>query len=218
MVYGFGARSHRVYEALRDRIHKGELVPGTRLPSHREMAATFGVAPMTIRQVLARLEQEGVISREHGRGTFVRAQTRPGVLVVADAIPVRTLLCAHVTDAGYNALEADGPAAARKALESAQAIALILTDVCMPTREAGVAFISLVRQRWPHVPLAAVMDQPDDLAALHGTAECPVLILTKPIRALHVQEILRLALHARPSRVSPSQPPNGGLRLCDDSC
>jgi len=206
LAYGFGSRSHRVYEALRDRIGKGELVPGTRLPSHREMAATFGVAPMTIRQVLARLEQEGVISREHGRGTFVRAQTRPGVLVVANAIPVRTLLGAHVTDAGYNALEADGPAAARTALESAHAahaIALILTDVRMPTREAGVAFISLVRQRWPHVPLAAVMDQPDDLATLHGTAECPVLILTKPIRALHVQEILRLALHAMQPRVSP---------------
>jgi len=194
LAYGFGSQSQRVYEALRDRIRTGELVPGTRLPSHREMATTFGVAPMTIRQVLARLEQEGVISREHGRGTFVRAQTRPGVLVVTDAIPVRTLLCAHVTDAGYKALEADGPAAARAALESDHTIALILTAVRMPTRETGTTFISLVRRRWPHVPLAAMLDDPDDLAELHGTAECPVLILTKPIRAPHVQEILRLAL------------------------
>ena len=198
MAYGFGSRSHRVYEALRDRIRTGELVPGTRLPSHREMATTFGVAPMTIRQVLARLEQEGVISREHGRGTFVRAQTLPGVLVVADEIPVRTLLCAHVTDAGYNALEADGPAEAQSALESDHAIALILADVRMPTREAGAAFISLVRRRWPQVPLAAVLDYPDDLAELHGTAECPVLILTKPVQARHVEEILRLALPPHP--------------------
>ena len=194
MAYGFGSRSHRVYEALRERIRTGELVPGTRLPSHREMAATFGVAPMTIRQVLARLEQEGVISREHGRGTFVRAQTMPGVLVVTDEIPLRTLLCAHVTNAGYNAVEADGSAEAQSALQSEHAIAFILTDVHMPTREAGAAFISLVRQRWPHVPLAAVLHYPDDLAELHGTAECPVLILTKPIRAPHIQEILRLAL------------------------
>ena len=207
MAYGFGAQSQRVYEALRDRIRTGELVPGTRLPSHREMAATFGVAPMTIRQVLARLEQEGVISREHGRGTFVRAQTMPGVLVVADEIPVRTLLCAHVTDARYNALEADGPAAAQSALESDHAIALILADVRMPTRAAGAAFISLVRRRWPQVPLAAVLDYPDDLAELHGTSECPVLILTKPIRAPHVQEILRLALPPhllRPTRAQDS--------------
>jgi CheY-like chemotaxis protein len=154
---------------------------------------------MTIRQVLARLEQEGFISREHGRGTFVRAQTRPGVLVVADEILTRTLLCAQVTDAGYNVVEADGPAEARSALESDHAIALILTEVCMPTREAGAAFISQVRQRWPHVPLAAVMDHPEDLAALHGTAECPVLILTKPIRAPHVQEVLRLAVQPRVS-------------------
>ena len=207
MAYGFGAQSQRVYEALRDRIRTGELVPGTRLPSHREMAATFGVAPMTIRQVLARLEQEGVISREHGRGTFVRAQTMPDVLVVEDEIPVRTLLCAHVTDAGYNALEADGPAEAQAALESDHVIALMLVDVHTPTREAGAAFISLVRRRWPHVPLAAVLDHPDDLAELHGTAECPVLILTKPIRAPHVQEILRLALPPhllRPTRAQHS--------------
>ena len=207
MAYGFGAQSQRVYEALRDRIRTGELVPGTRLPSHREMAATFGVAPMTIRQVLARLEQEGVISREHGRGTFVRAQIMPGVLVVAGEIPVRTLLCAHATNAGYNALEADGPAEAQSALESDHAIALILVDVRTPTREAGAAFISQVRRRWPHVPLAAMMDYPDDLAELHGTAECPVLILTKPIRAPHIQEILRLALPPqllRPTRAQDS--------------
>ena len=199
MAYGFGSRSQRVYEALRDRMRKGELIPGTKLPSHRAMAVTFGVAPMTIRQALARLEQEGFVSREHGRGTFVREQTVPGVLVVEDEIPVRTLLCAHVTGAGYTAVEAVGPAEARTALESGHAIALILTDVRMPTREAGAAFISLVRQRWPHVPLAAVMDHPDDLAELHVTAECPVLILTKPIRASHVEEILRLAVppHAR---------------------
>jgi CheY-like chemotaxis protein len=207
LAYGFGPQSQRVYEALRDRIRTGELVPGTRLPSHREMATTFGVAPMTIRQVLARLEQEGVISREHGRGTFVRAQTMPRVLVVADEIPVRTLLCAHATNAGYNALEADGPAEAQSALESDRAIALILAAVRMPTREVGAAFISLVRRRWPHVPLAAVQDHPDDLAELHGTAECPVLILTKPVQARHVEEILRLALPPRflpPSRAHDS--------------
>jgi CheY-like chemotaxis protein len=162
------------------------------------MAATFGVAPMTIRQVLARLEQEGLISREHGRGTFVRAQTMPDVLVVEDEVPVRTRLCAHITDAGYNAVEAGGPAEAQSALESDHAIALILVEVHMPTREAGAAFISLVRRRWPQVPLAAMLDHPDDLAELHGTAECPVLILTKPVHARHVEEILRLALPPHP--------------------
>ena len=135
MAYGFGSRSHRVYEALRNRIREGDLVPGTRLPSHREMAATFGVAPMTVRQALARLEQEGFISREHGRGTFVRAQTMPGVLVVAHEIPVSILLCAQTTNAGYTTVEARGPAEAQSALEGGHAIALILAAVHMPTRE-----------------------------------------------------------------------------------
>ena len=218
MAQAPGSRTQRVYEALHDRIRTGELAPGAKLPSHRELAALFGVAPMTVRQALARLEQEGLVSREHGRGTFIRAQTIPCVLIVDDELSVRALLHAHVSGAGYNVVEADGPEAARAVLESDHAISLILSAVHSPTREAGIAFIRLVRQRWPHVPLAAVIDQPGDLAALYGTAECPVLILTKPIRALHVQEILHLALHARQPRLSPGQPPNGGLRLCDQSC
>jgi hypothetical protein len=72
----------------------------------------------------------------------------------------------------------------------------------MPTREAGAALIRLVRRRWPQVPLAAVLDHPDDLAELHGTAECPVLILTKPVQARHVEEILRLALPPHPLPLS----------------
>jgi hypothetical protein len=206
LAYGLGSRGQRVYEALRDRIRTGELIPGTKLPAHREMAVTFGVAPMTIRQALARLEREGFVSREHGRGTFVRALSVPGVLV-AGALPLRTLLCAHVTEAGYAAVEADGPAGARAALEGDQTIALILTAVRLPTREAGAAFIGLVRQRWPRVPLAAVLEQADDLAPLHGTAECPVLVLTPPIRAAHVREVLRLAARARPGAASAGGAP-----------
>ena len=194
-----GSRTQRIYEALHDRIRTGELAPGARLPAHRDLAVLFGVAPMTVRQALARLEQEGLVSRQHGRGTFVRAQTIPCVLIVEDELAVRALLRAHVTGAGYNAVEAGGPEEARVLLESDQAISLILSAVRMPTREAGIAFIRLVRQRWPHVPLAAVTGHPDELAELHGTPEYPVLMLTKPIRAPHVQEVLRLAVQPRVS-------------------
>ena len=54
MIYGSGPRARRVYAGLRERLVRGGLVPGTKLPPHRDSAAEFGVAPMTARQVLSR--------------------------------------------------------------------------------------------------------------------------------------------------------------------
>ena len=82
MLYELGPRSRGVYQVLLDRIRSGELAPGTRLPSHAHLAATFGVAPLTMRQVLARLEADRLLVRERGRGTFVRAAAGPHVLIV----------------------------------------------------------------------------------------------------------------------------------------
>jgi diguanylate cyclase (GGDEF)-like protein/PAS domain S-box-containing protein len=73
--YRLGPRSRRVYEALREDILRARYPPGTKLPSHSDLASHFGVAPLTLRQALAQLEEEGLVSREQGRGTFVRAQT-----------------------------------------------------------------------------------------------------------------------------------------------
>jgi DNA-binding GntR family transcriptional regulator len=70
---------------LRDGLLSGEFAPGARLPSHTELAAQFGVATLTVRNVLDHLEQEGLVAREHGRGTFARARTTPAVLIVEDA-------------------------------------------------------------------------------------------------------------------------------------
>jgi DNA-binding transcriptional regulator YhcF (GntR family) len=52
-------------------IRTGRLTPGTRLPGVRELAEQAGVHVNTVRGVYSRLEEEGLISSEHGRGTFV---------------------------------------------------------------------------------------------------------------------------------------------------
>jgi DNA-binding NtrC family response regulator len=170
------------------------------------MATMFGVAPMTIRHVLARLEQEGFVSRQQGRGTFVNVRTTPAVLIVEDDLSMRSLLRAHILQAGHRVIEASGPSEARAGLEHDPAIALILSDVHVPTRAAGLDFIRLVRHRWPQVPLAVVTGYPDDLAELHGTPECPVLILAKPVWARQVEEVLRLVLPPRERAWDEEQP------------
>lgn len=49
------------------------LEPGSRLPTERQLAASLGVTRSGIRLALAALEADGLISREVGRGTFLRA-------------------------------------------------------------------------------------------------------------------------------------------------
>ncbi|MEM9604915.1 MAG: GntR family transcriptional regulator [Pseudomonadota bacterium] len=61
-----------VAEVLRHQILSGELGPGSRLPALRELTATLGVARMTVVQAMNTLEEEGLIEKHSGRGTFVR--------------------------------------------------------------------------------------------------------------------------------------------------
>src|SRR3989442_13044002 len=68
-----GPRYHRIAEALRERIRVGELASGARLDNQRQLAKSFGVTLMTLRQALELLEREHLITRRHGLGTFVAA-------------------------------------------------------------------------------------------------------------------------------------------------
>jgi DNA-binding FadR family transcriptional regulator len=45
---------------------------GERLPPERQLAAEFGVTRAEIRKVLAKMEAEGRLSRQVGRGTFIQ--------------------------------------------------------------------------------------------------------------------------------------------------
>jgi GntR family transcriptional regulator len=56
---------------LRALIGRGSLPPGAKLPGIREVAETAAVNVNTVRTVFARLEEQGLLVSEHGRGTFV---------------------------------------------------------------------------------------------------------------------------------------------------
>ena len=57
----------------------GELLPGARLPSVRELADELGVAPMTVSQVYRELKDGGLIEARSGLGTFVTENGGPAV-------------------------------------------------------------------------------------------------------------------------------------------
>jgi len=61
----------RVCDSIVGRIESGALRQGDRLPSEERLAAGFRVSVGTVQKALSRLAHSGLISREHGRGTFV---------------------------------------------------------------------------------------------------------------------------------------------------
>lgn len=61
----------QIAEGLLDRIESGELVPGDRLPSERELSQMLGVNRMTLRRALDMLESQGFLLRRQGDGTYV---------------------------------------------------------------------------------------------------------------------------------------------------
>jgi DNA-binding transcriptional MocR family regulator len=71
------ARYKSLVDRLATQIAAGELPPGTRLPTHRQLAAQEGLALVTASRVYAELEAMGLVSGETGRGTFVREVSLP---------------------------------------------------------------------------------------------------------------------------------------------
>jgi len=66
-------RGHEAYARVREAIRDGTLPPGVRL-TETDLAARFGVSRTPIRQAIAKLEAEGLLTHEPRRGLSV---TRP---------------------------------------------------------------------------------------------------------------------------------------------
>lgn len=66
----------KIYEEimgqLKEMIFRGELKPGERLPSEREMSESMGVSRASVREALTALEAIGIVDIRPGEGTFVR--------------------------------------------------------------------------------------------------------------------------------------------------
>lgn len=61
---------HQVYLALRQRIQCGDLDASLPMPGEHQLAAQFGVSRVTVRRTLRQLEDERLVRRQHGVGTF----------------------------------------------------------------------------------------------------------------------------------------------------
>jgi GntR family transcriptional regulator len=61
----------QVVDQISALVRSGQLAPGTRMPSVRELAAQLMVSLITVRRAYADLETAGLVIRRQGQGTFV---------------------------------------------------------------------------------------------------------------------------------------------------
>jgi CheY-like chemotaxis protein len=205
MIYQLGERAKRIADVYRNKIFDGELSVGSKLPPHKDIAGEFEVAPLTARHALSVLESEGLISRERGRGTFVRARSRARILIADDDPSIREVLFEELLQRGCEVVQAASPSEALAALKT-HSVDLVISDVRMPNKHDGIGFIKTVRQTYPNLPLAALTGFPDDLSSLLGSEECPVLILGKPITGKHIDDLLNLVVGFSKTQLASADP------------
>lgn len=67
--------SLQIQQHILDLIKDDTFSPGDRLPSEAEFSVKLGVSRPTLREALKSLEQEGILLRKHGVGTFISSHT-----------------------------------------------------------------------------------------------------------------------------------------------
>jgi DNA-binding transcriptional MocR family regulator len=66
----------RIADALERDVRSGMLIPGSQLPTHRELARELGITSVTVTRAYAEAARRGLVESSTGRGTFVRAARR----------------------------------------------------------------------------------------------------------------------------------------------
>lgn len=89
---------HALRSLLADQVQRGDLGPGAKLPTERELVLQLAAPRSAIRRALTTLEQEGLLTRHVGRGTFLNASANgrristPADTSPAEIMQVRLLL------------------------------------------------------------------------------------------------------------------------------
>lgn len=180
----------QIVQAIRQKIADGTYPPGSLLPSETQLVREFRVSRPTVVRALQVLQLRGVIEREHGKGSFVRAAppvteqegTRPGRAVLDR---VETIESGSLIDAGPAAVSA----AAARLLDIPEGSSAMRRRVVFRDDERPTDLVTL----WCR----------EDLA--EGTALGAADLLTTGVRQ-HLQSAKSLKLHHVVERLSARHP------------
>jgi AcrR family transcriptional regulator len=135
----------RIAAELRGQIERGELQPGQRVPSTREITGRWGVAMATATKVLTALRQDGLVHPVPGVGTVV---SDTAAAASRHPVPARSPAPAPVPGAGSaaGAASAAGPGgAARTPARTPMAPDLIVAAAISVADAEGLAALSMRR-------------------------------------------------------------------------
>lgn len=137
----------QVEHDIRQRIESGVWQPGYRIPSEQQLGDLYGASRITIRQALGNIASDGLVSREPGRGTFVRtAQHTQGVRLTASfteemmqlGYNIETRVLAQRIEpaseevAGYFEMDQGAPVIRIDRLRLTDAVPLAIQRSCLP--------------------------------------------------------------------------------------
>lgn len=123
-------------------IEEGIYQPGQQLPSESDLAAQLGISRPTLREALFNLEQEGVIVRKHGVGTFValaydrRVQGGLERLESVLALAERQGLSTQMLRPSVNRVPADAAVAEKLTLEPKAPLTCVRRTIAVDGRPA----------------------------------------------------------------------------------
>ena len=61
----------RLANDIKQKIASGEYQPGSKIPSEASISKAYALSPMTVRQAVGMLAEQGLLRRVHGSGTYV---------------------------------------------------------------------------------------------------------------------------------------------------
>ena len=136
---------HQIVEEIKEKIIRGELREGDKLPSQDHFAQSLGVSRGTLREGLNQLLLMGIIEMRQGSGTYVRSVTPSSFMEsLSPALMMNKSSAIELLDARLYIEGAVASLAARKATkEDIQGLRSLLEDMRKNLKEGNIkGFIS----------------------------------------------------------------------------
>jgi DNA-binding FadR family transcriptional regulator len=123
-----------IEHSLRRRIGSGEWSETRRLPNERELAAEYKVARNTVRSAIDKIAADGSVTREVGRGTFLRHDTNLDFMAIIQKLtgvsPIDMMAVRQIFEPRVAALAATNASARElRDIEAAHAAAVAAAEM-----------------------------------------------------------------------------------------